>query len=84
MSMVNVIIIMCLFSVAGETCDDKYPECRRTGGTCDFDVEEKFFICNCKLGVAYHKSTGYKSDCNRNYKSGHNIRHSTQKYIMLF
>ena len=80
MSMVNVIIIMCLFSVTGEICNDKYPECRRTGGTGDFDREHKIVIWNCKLGVAFHTSTSYQSDCKRNYKTGHNIRHCTQKY----
>ena len=75
---------MWFFSVIDGFCNDKYPECRRIGGTCGFYGEDKNVICSCKAGITYDKSNGCKIEFNRNYKFGYIMRLCTQKCMMLF
>ena len=46
-----------LISDPDDTCEQKYPKCRETGGTCSVDNDGITIICNCKAGITYDSST---------------------------
>lgn len=52
-----------LILVQEDACNEEFPNCIKTGGSCVSDGKGKF-ICKCPSEISYVKDIGCKGKCN--------------------